>query len=225
MRHGLGFISPVYGHSVSTAELAVHNQVQSNRFAFLRQYVRNPRTVGAILPSSEELARKMVEDIDFAAASCIVEYGAGTGVFTEKLIARRRPGTVLVIIEINPHFHGLLVERFSAEKDCHIIHGSAEHIDGFLADLGIARVDYVVSGLPFASLPRRVSSTILRKTAWLLGQSGALVLFQYSTLRKTMLEAFFGELSTKAARANVPPAYVFTCRNDYRVAEPRNAST
>ena len=53
---------------------------------FIRQYIKNPRTVGAIAPSSEKLAYKMVEDINFSNVSCIIEYGPGAGVFTEKIL-------------------------------------------------------------------------------------------------------------------------------------------
>jgi phospholipid N-methyltransferase len=52
-------------------------------FLFLKQYIKNPRMIGAVLPSSRNLARKMIEDIDFEKAECIVEYGPGTGVFTK----------------------------------------------------------------------------------------------------------------------------------------------
>ena len=53
---------------------------------FLSQYITNPRSIGAVLPSSKFLADKMVESIDFKKAKYIVEYGPGTGVFTNKLL-------------------------------------------------------------------------------------------------------------------------------------------
>ncbi len=62
---------------------------------FIKQYIKNPKTVGAIAPSSEKLAYKMVEDINFLNASCIVEYGSGTGVFTEKILSKKKDSTVI----------------------------------------------------------------------------------------------------------------------------------
>ena len=52
---------------------------------FFWQYLRHPRSIGAIAPSSKKLARKMVQPIDFSRASCIMEFGPGTGVFTDEL--------------------------------------------------------------------------------------------------------------------------------------------
>ena len=51
---------------------------------FLREYIKTPNTIGAIAPSSRRLAAAMTDAIDFGRARCIVEYGAGTGVFIER---------------------------------------------------------------------------------------------------------------------------------------------
>ena len=53
---------------------------------FLLQYITHPRTVGAIIPSSKNLSRKMIANIDFNKCKCIVELGPGTGVFTERIL-------------------------------------------------------------------------------------------------------------------------------------------
>lgn len=42
---------------------------------FLKEYIKSPRTIGAVAPSSENLAKKMIESINFESAECIVEYG------------------------------------------------------------------------------------------------------------------------------------------------------
>lgn len=76
--------------------------------AFLKQYIQGPRWIGAIASSSKYLAAKMVEDIEFDRASCIVEYGPGTGVFTEMLLANIQQGTILILIENNARFCHLL---------------------------------------------------------------------------------------------------------------------
>ncbi len=180
---------------------------------FLAQYFIAPRTVGAILPSSGRLAQKVVEKIHFETASCIVEYGPGTGAFTAEILARRRPGTQLVLIELNKQFHSMLMERFGHEPDVNIVHGSADQIDRILRDLAIARVDHVVSGLPFTSLQRDLTKAILTLTAELLGPQGTFVLFQYSRRRRSLLSATFRHLAVDRVFANFPPAYVFVCPN------------
>lgn len=61
-----------------------------------------------------------------------------------------------------------LKKRYTDIENLYIINGSAENIDEYLKDFNIPYIDYVVSGLPFASLPRSISSNILRKTMCLL---------------------------------------------------------
>ena len=56
---------------------------------FLREYFSAPDTIGAIAPGSRHLAASMSSFIDFDKADCIVEYGAGTGVFTQDVAARK----------------------------------------------------------------------------------------------------------------------------------------
>ncbi len=55
---------------------------------FLLEYIKNPRKVGAIVSISKYLAYEMINSIDFEKTECIVEYGPGTGAFTEKILSR-----------------------------------------------------------------------------------------------------------------------------------------
>ena len=68
---------------------------------FILEYIKNPKAIGAIAPSSSYLANKMVESINFKNAKCIVEYEPGTGVFTEKILSRISEDTIVILIEIN----------------------------------------------------------------------------------------------------------------------------
>lgn len=178
--------------------------------SFLGEFLRNPAVVGSLVPSSEELTNAVLAPIDFAQASCIVEYGPGTGVFTEVLMQRRRPGTTLVLIEVNRRFCRLLQQRFAGHAGVHILHGSADKTAEYLRPLGITQVDYVVCGLPFSSLPRRLGWRILAHTQRLLQPGGRLVLFQYSLRNTRLFERFFRLREQQHVLLNLPPAYVLT---------------
>ncbi|MBX0289088.1 methyltransferase [Hymenobacter sp. HSC-4F20] len=177
---------------------------------FVEEFFRNPATVGSLIPSSPALTDKVMEPIDFATATCIVEYGPGTGVFTDVLMRRRRPETVLVLVETNRRFAQLLHERYAAHTNVHVIHGSADKIEQYLRELGITRADYVVCGLPFSSLPRRLGWRILEHTQQILQPDGKLILFQYSLQNKRLFEKFFRPLHEEHVLLNLPPAYVLT---------------
>ncbi|MCR8656580.1 class I SAM-dependent methyltransferase [Paenibacillus endoradicis] len=179
--------------------------------SFLFQYIVHPKEVGAILPSSTYLGNKMIEGINFHTAKYIVEYGPGTGVFTEKLILNRDPQTKLIILENNKQFYMLLKEKYKHETNMIIINGSAENIVKYLKELDILYVDYVVSGLPFASLPVQASNNILINTQKILGKDGVFITFQYTKLKKSFIEQFFPKIKVKREIRNMPPAYIFQC--------------
>lgn len=180
---------------------------------FLIEYFKSPRTVGAITPSSERLAEKMVRDIDFENAKCIVEYGPGTGVFTDKLVERKKENTLLILLEYNKEFCRQLEERYNGHDNIIIINDSAENLDEHLSKYSINKVDYVVSGLPFASLPKNVSNKILDKTRALLKKEGLFITFQYTLIKKEFIADYFKEIDTERVVLNVPPAYVLRCHN------------
>lgn len=179
---------------------------------FLKQYFKAPRTIGAVAPSSKWLAEKMVGDIDFENANCIVEYGPGTGVFTEKLLEKKKPDTILFLLETNKEFCTQLRKKYESNHSVIIVYGSAEHVDSYLKKYGIKKVDYIVSGLPFTSLPKDVSEEILLKTRNLLGKDGMFITFQYTLLKKALFDRFFEKIEHERVYLNIPPAYVLKCQ-------------
>lgn len=58
----------------------------------------------------------MMEEIDFKTANYTVEYGPGTGVFTKKLLEKRNPKTIMLLVEQNNAFYLILKEKFKDEK-------------------------------------------------------------------------------------------------------------
>ncbi|WP_315118265.1 rRNA adenine N-6-methyltransferase family protein [uncultured Clostridium sp.] len=181
------------------------------RLSFVKQYITKTRTVGAILPSSKYLANKMIENIDFNCASYIVEYGPGTGVFTEKMIKKRKRDTIILLFESNKEFCNLLKEKYKNEPNLYIINDSAEYIEKYIIRYDIPWIDYIVSGLPFASLPHNVSSNILKQTQNHLKEDGKFITFQYTLLKKDFIGQYFKEVGIKREVRNIPPAYVFCC--------------
>lgn len=180
---------------------------------FLMEYFKSPRTVGAVAPSSRKLAEKMADDIDFEKAKCIVEYGPGTGVFTERLIRKIKKHTLLMLVEYNEEFCKQLEEKYRDYNNVVIINDSAENVDKHLKKYNIDEVDYVVSGLPFASLPKSMSNKILKKTKDILKKNGLFITFQYTLLKKGYIGSYFEDISFERVVLNIPPAYVLKCQN------------
>lgn len=186
---------------------------------FLYQFIINPKTVGAVFPSSSFLGDKMIERINFEKAKYIVEYGPGTGVFTEKLIKNRNPKTIILLVENNKDFYSLLKEKYKDKDNVFIVYGSAENIEQYLKDYDIPYVDYIISGLPFSSLPKNVSSNILSNTCKILKGDGEFITFQYTKLKKGFINQFFQMIDIKREYRNFPPAYIFRCTKSKKYME------
>lgn len=181
---------------------------------FLTEFIKHPKNTGAIAPSSNILSKKMVDAINFEKAKYIVELGPGTGSFTREIMKRKKVETIFILIEVNEVFFKKLQKQFEGDASVIVIHGSAENIQKYMKELQIEKVDYILSGLPFTSLPKEVSLRILQNVMEALQESGEFITFQYSLVKKECIQAFFPEISLKKVWFNFPPAYVFSCRRE-----------
>ena len=96
--------------------------MQGERRAFLKQFVKNPRTVGALAPSSTQLAEAMVDGIPWDSVRTAIEVGPGTGAFTAAIRERLKDEARFFVVEINPAHCERLRVRF---PDLTIHEGSA----------------------------------------------------------------------------------------------------
>lgn len=179
---------------------------------FLREYMSEPNIIGAIAPSSKRLGAAMIASIDFSKARCIVEYGAGTGVFTREVISRKRPETIYIVIEQNDRFYEMLQKQFRGKEGVILIHGDAKDVGTYVKEQGFQYSDYIISGLPFTSLPEQVSRRILSQTQKIMDTDSVFTTFQYTLLRKLFLEEYFYIQMIGRIWQNLPPAYVFNMK-------------
>ncbi|MBE1553939.1 class I SAM-dependent methyltransferase [Sporosarcina limicola] len=181
---------------------------------FLKEYIKHPRNTGAVAASTPRLARGMVSGIDFDTATCIVEIGPGMGSFTREIMKRKKPNTFLLLIEINEVFYTILKKQYKDNPSVQVVNGSAENIEKYLLASNFNAIDYCISGLPFASLPKEVSTKILNSVMELLKPNGKFVTFQYSLVKLSFIKKHFSEISVEKVWFNLPPAYVLSCSNE-----------
>ena len=178
---------------------------------FARNFFRHPRMLGSIVPSSRFLIKQLLEPINFGRARVIVEYGPGVGVITEEILRRMRPDAVLIAIEMNPDFVSYLHSAFS-DKRLQVIEGSAEAVDEILRRHGYLRADYIISGIPFSTIPAPLRERILKKTHDMLEPGGAFLVYQFSTRVLSDLKRIFGYVGRRFEPLNVLPAFLFICQ-------------
>jgi phospholipid N-methyltransferase len=183
------------------------NQQLADRLRFLRAFAANPRQVGAILPTSRQAVRDMLDLGDVPGASLVVELGAGTGVQTGEILARMGPDARLVALEIDPRLAKLLEERFDDPR-LQVVCDSAENLQ---EHLGAERADVLVCALPFTSLEPGLRRRILESLPRALAPRGVALVIQYSPLIQSELRRLFPSVRRRISPLNVPPAFLFAC--------------
>ncbi|MDE6539602.1 MAG: SAM-dependent methyltransferase, partial [Ruminococcus sp.] len=73
--------------------------------------------------------------------------------------------------------------------------------------------DYIISGLPFTSLPTKISGNIMKATKKAVGNNGKFITFQYSLVKKKFFEKYFRMSGLLHEFKNLPPAYVLVMHN------------
>ncbi len=167
--------------------------------------------LGSIVPSSRFLIKQLLEPINWGRARVIVEYGPGVGGITAELLRHMRPDATLVAIEMNPDFVRYLRDSFSDQR-LQVVEGSAESVDDILLRFGHTRANYIISGIPFSTIPAEVRERILRKTCDVLEPGGAFLVYQFSTRVLQDLKRIFGYVARRFEPLNVLPAHLFICQ-------------
>ncbi len=182
-----------------------------SRLRFLKQWVRNPREIGSVTPSSRFLTREVVEPIKASQARLVVELGPGTGVFTQALLAALPADGKVLAIDTNASFVEHL-RRTIPDRRLTAVHASAEEVDRLVAEAGWPAADAIISGIPYSLLPRPVMFGILRAARRALREDGLFIGYQYSRMLRPHLLDVFGNVHYRSVLLNLPPAFVYSCR-------------
>ncbi|MBM3418238.1 MAG: hypothetical protein FJY17_04870 [Bacteroidetes bacterium] len=183
-----------------------------NKRKFLQRFLKERKTVGAMAPSSNFLAKKMLSRVDFNKVRLIVELGPGTGVFTEEIIAKMNEETRLLVIELDDVFYELLVEKIEY-PNVEIVKASATELLNLLTERNIESVDLIISSLPLANLSSSLKSVILKSCKQSLTKNdGQFVQFQYTLRSHRLLKRIFPNVVVDFTLLNVPPAFVYSCK-------------
>lgn len=175
---------------------------------FLRGFIKHPVMVGSIIPSSKQTIDKVLAKVDWANCKLFVEYGPGVGTFTEHVLRRMAPDATLVAIDTNEDFIRYLRGKFTDNR-LFAINGSAADVNQIIKDCGFEKADYVLSGLPFSTLPPGVGPAIAEATYEALRPGGCFLVYQFTPKVRDFLEPVFDRLDRGLEWVNVPPCTIF----------------
>ncbi|WP_335342440.1 class I SAM-dependent methyltransferase [Polycladomyces zharkentensis] len=176
---------------------------------FLLKFLRSPRSIGSIVPSSPFLAHEMMKPIDWKHSYVIVELGAGTGALTRYIQRWKKADSHALIFEKDTQLRNRLK---TAYPDL-LFASDARYLSRELHKHDLGQADCILSGLPFANFSPPLRDRILREVQRSLRPNGLFITFQYTLQMKQHLEQQFPSVEIVFTPWNIPPAFVYICRN------------
>ena len=182
-------------------------------FLFLGKFLRHGTKIASLAPSSPWLSRTTVRNVDWDRARVVVELGAGTGPIT-KVLAERAPATCRVLVlERDGDFAKILRERFAHLPNFEVIEGDCRDLGQMLADRGIDRADYIISGLPVPSFPKDLQLDLFRVVKKVLAPEGSYnQITEMPLVYLGLYRKFFDDVRFAFEPRNFPPAGAYFCR-------------
>jgi phosphatidylethanolamine/phosphatidyl-N-methylethanolamine N-methyltransferase len=183
---------------------------------FLQAFLKNPAKVGAITPSSPELAQKMLKGIEPNEENIILELGVGTGAITKYLQDILPNDKSYLGIELDRSMVKSLRKNYPELK---IVCGNATDTFSIHQKSGFGKVGFVICCLPFVSLPNEVGERILLEIDKFMQRGCTFRTFQYAhgyyfpsaiKLREFMRNRYGKAQRSPLVVKNVPPAYTLT---------------
>ena len=186
--------------------------------SFFLEFVRDPTTVGAVVPSGMRLAEVATAAVPRTGSPIVLELGPGTGAFTQRIQQRLAGSGRHIAVEVNPR----LAEQLAAlHPAVDVVKADATSLREVLAPRGIGQVDVVVSGLPWAAFDDNSQRNILSEVVAVMQPAGVFTTFAYvharwappaQRLLRSLRSRFEEVVISRTVWANLPPALVYFCR-------------
>ncbi|HSJ79081.1 MAG TPA: methyltransferase domain-containing protein [Erythrobacter sp.] len=171
---------------------------------FFRGFIEHPAMVASVIPSSRSTIEAMLARLDWQGCRLFVEYGPGVGTFTTHILDRLPADGKLLAIDTNPRFVDYLRETIDDPR-FEVVLGSAADVESFVRAAGHTSADFIISGLPFSSLPADVAEDIVAASYRVMRDGGAFMTYQFKPTARELTQARFERIDTGLALMNVPP--------------------
>src|SRR5690606_13860168 len=171
---------------------------------FFEGFLQHPVMVGSIIPSSGFTIRRMLAPVKWDECKLFVEYGPGVGTFCRPVLDRLRRDGELIVIDTNPLYIDYL-KRTIRDSRFHAVLGSAEDVEEIVRAHGHEKADYILSGLPFSTLPEGVGPNIAAATHRVIREGGAFLTYQFSNVARDLTAKHFPRVETDFEWLNILP--------------------
>ena len=175
---------------------------------FFEGFLEHPVMVGSIIPSSRFTIAKMLGPVDWENCKVFVEYGPGVGTFCRPVLDRLRRDGQLIVIDTNPLYIDYLKATITDGCFSPVL-GSAADVEEIVRAHGHDHADYVLSGLPFTTLPDGVGPAIAAATHRVLRKGGAFLVYQFTAKARDFMARHFRHIDEGFEWLNVLPCRLY----------------
>ena len=175
---------------------------------FLQGFIEHPVMVGSIIPSSRFTIARMLGPVKWDECKLFVEYGPGVGTFCRPVLERLPRDGRLIVIDTNPLYIDYLKATITDSRFIPVL-GSAADVEDIVQAHGFDHADYVLSGLPFSTLPDGVGPAIAAATHRVLRPGGAFLVYQFSAKARDFMARHFTRIDADFEPLNVLPCKLF----------------
>jgi len=189
-----------------TNEKAFRNRLD-NQFAFFQEFLKHPRQVASIIPSSHFLEQRVIKAASVKSAKSIVELGSGTGGITRAILRHMAQHASLLSIEINTQLHTLMNQ---IEDDRLIAHlGDALDLKDIISMYKLDEPDVIISGIPISTMCNSSGNKIIEAISFVLAPGGRFVAYQLSDCIAALCKPYLGVGQVDVEFFNIPPLRVY----------------
>ncbi len=170
-----------------------------NALRFLRESLKHPIQIGAVIQTSKYVGKKMAKHLN--GGTKVLEFGAGDGNITRQILKQLPADGQLICFEINPNFCDSL--RAIEDDRLTVINDDAGNFENYIDE-----VDCIISALPLNLLKKSKRDEIIAKSS----KSKTFVQIQYTPFLAGKMKQYFEDVKIKFAPLNLPPAFIYVCQ-------------
>jgi phosphatidylethanolamine/phosphatidyl-N-methylethanolamine N-methyltransferase len=200
-------------HEIPSLENKLVETSTTSHWLFLKRFLRRPTKVASVIPSSQALVGNVARSFDFTEPRVIVEFGPGEGCHTREILRRMHPESRLILFELDDALARHLTRQFADDARVEVLHRNACDLTKALAERGLARCDYILSGIPFSILDKKSKRQLLQETYDCLSDNGRFVIYQVTNELLKHATAF-PRADSRHCLLNIPPMFVIVFHKD-----------
>ena len=147
----------------------------------------------------------------------MVEFGPGTGVFTQAIIERLHPDSTFFAVERSAEMVEVTRKRC---PNVTVYNDSVTNIAQLCQQESIEKIDAVICGLPWASFPESLQTEIIESMLAVLAPEAQFATFAYwqgvvlpagARFNRRLRNTFASVERSPSVWLNLPPAFVYRC--------------